>query len=47
MIHYIAESKMAKNHRYIKESVKPIYAVVCWPVGILYYYYLSKTKKKY
>ena len=47
MIHYIAESKLAGNSHYIIRSSKPLYAILCWPVGLLYYYYLINTKRKY
>lgn len=47
MIHYIAESKMAKKRSYVLTSAKPLYAIFCFPVGIIYYYYLIRTKKKY
>lgn len=47
MIHYIAESKMAKNKNYIKNSSNRFYAIFCWPLGNLYYYYIMHTKKRY
>jgi glycosyltransferase involved in cell wall biosynthesis len=47
MLHYIAESKMANKRRYIRESSKPVYAILCLPFGLAYYSYLSRTKKKY
>ena len=47
MIHYIAESKMSKSNRYIRNSSKPIYAAFCLPIGVIYYHYLQNTKKKY
>lgn len=47
MIHYIAESTMAGTPHYIAESAKPVYAALCWPMGKLYYFYLTHTKRKY
>ena len=47
MIHYIAESRMAKNRHYVIKSSKPFFAFICWPVGVMYHIYLKKTKKKY
>ncbi len=47
MIHYIAESKMAGNKRYVLGSAKPLWAALCYPVGLMYYYYLQKTDRKY
>jgi len=47
MIHYIAESKLAGNKHYIKESAKPFVAFLCYPFGCALYYYLTNTKKKY
>lgn len=47
MIHYIAESHMAKNPRYIINSAKPFYAAICYLPGRLYCYYLEHTSKKY
>lgn len=47
MIHYIAESKMAGNAHYIKNSAKPVVAFLCFPVGCALYHYLNITKKKY
>lgn len=47
MIHYIAESKFADERHYIRESTKPLYAVLCLPVGIAYHKYLCRTTRKY
>ncbi len=47
MVHYIAESKMAGNKKYIRRSSKRFYAFLCWPFGIFYYRYLQKTNRKY
>ncbi len=47
MVHYIAESKMAGNKHYIRESTKPVCAALCFPAGIGYYYYLQNTSRKY
>lgn len=47
MIHYIAESKLAGNKHYIKDSAKPFVAFLCYPFGCALYYYLTNTKKKY
>ncbi len=47
MIHYIAESKLSKAERYILGSSKPLYALLCWPAGILYYAFITRTKRKY
>ncbi|MBQ7203720.1 MAG: glycosyltransferase family 2 protein [Eubacterium sp.] len=47
MIHYIAESKMANNKHFIKNSAKPLVAIMCYPFGCFLYYYLTKTKKKH
>lgn len=47
MIHYIAESKLAGNPRMIRTSSRPFVALVCYPFGLMLYYYLDKTKKKY
>ncbi len=47
MIHYIAESRMAKNKHYIVKSSKPLVTLICLPIGLIYYLYLQKTKKKY
>ncbi len=47
MIHYIAESRMAGNEKYIRNSSKPFYAVLCWMPGIAYDYYLKKTDRKF
>lgn len=45
-IHYIAESKLAGNKHYIKESAKKWYTVICFPVGISLYFFLKYTKRK-
>ncbi len=47
MIHYIAESRMAGNENYIRNSSKPFYAVLCWLPGIAYDRYLKKTNRKF
>lgn len=47
MIHYIAESKYSGEKKYIKNSTKPFYALMCWVPGLLYYLFLQKTKRKY
>ena len=47
MIHYIAESKMAQNPHYIVKCSKPIYALACYPLGILLYFYINNTSRKY
>ncbi len=47
MIHYIAESKMAGNKKYIMKSSKPFYAIMCYPVGLAYYRYLQKTDREF
>lgn len=47
MIHYIAESKLSKHAHFVKNSSKPVYAFLCYPLGVLYYYYIINTKKKY
>lgn len=47
MIHYIAESKMAKKSHYISKSSKPGYAVLAWLPGNLYYFYLTHTQSKF
>lgn len=47
MIHYVAESKMANKMHYIMKSSKPLYAVLCWPLGLFYYFYVNNTKRRY
>ena len=47
MIHYIAESRMAENRHYIKNSAKPALAMLCWPAGIAYEYYLKHTSREF
>ena len=47
MIHYITESKIAEKEHMIKNSAKPMIAILCYPAGCIYYHYLNKTKKKY
>jgi glycosyltransferase involved in cell wall biosynthesis len=45
-IHYIAESKLAGNKHYIKDSSKKWYTILCLPIGIPLYYFLKYTKMK-
>lgn len=47
MIHYLAEAKFAGDKNIIKNSSKPLYALVCYPIGLIYYYFLKNTKKLY
>ncbi len=47
MIHYIAESKFAKEKHYIKKCSKKFYAIILLPFGLMYYLYIKNTKKKY
>ncbi len=47
MIHYIAESKFAADRHYIRNSAKPVYTLLCLPMGLAYHSYLCKTKRKY
>lgn len=47
MIHYIAECKMARKTHFIVRSSKPLYAILCYPIGVIYYFYIMNTKKKY
>jgi glycosyltransferase involved in cell wall biosynthesis len=47
MIHYIAESKYANNKKIIRNSSRPILAFFMYPVGLGYYLYLQKTRRKY
>ena len=46
-IHYIAESIYAKSKHYISRSARPLYALIAWPFGVVYYWYLERTSKKY
>ena len=46
-IHYIAESKFAADRHYIRNSAKPVYTLLCLPMGLAYHSYLCKTKRKY
>lgn len=41
MIHYIAESKIAENP-IIRGSSRPFVAILCYPLGMAYYYYLLR-----
>lgn len=47
MIHYIAESKFAKKKHIIRNSSKPSAALLCYPIGLLYYFYIANTTRKY
>lgn len=47
MIHYIAEANYAGEKRIISHSCKKVYAILCYPVGMGYYWYLQHTKRKY
>lgn len=47
MIHYVAESKLAHKKGIIRHSSKPYYAFILYPIGLSYYIYISKTKRKY
>ena len=47
MIHYLAEAKFSGDKNIIKNSSKPLYALVCYPIGLIYYYFLKNTKKLY
>ena len=47
IIHYIAESKFAKEKHYIKKCSKKFYAIILLPFGLMYYLYIKNTKKKY
>ena len=47
MIHYLAEAKFAGDKNIIKNSSKPLYALACYPIGLIYYYFLKNTKKLY
>lgn len=46
MIHYIAESIMANDSHYIIHSSKKLYAILCWPAGLIYYYYINYMSAK-
>lgn len=45
-VHYIAECKLSRKKNYIKSCSRKGYAVLCWPIGVMLYFYLCKTKKK-
>ncbi|WP_442594313.1 glycosyltransferase family 2 protein [Neobacillus sp. D3-1R] len=45
-LHYIAESKLARNKSYIRDSAKKSYTIACWPLGILLYLFIKNTKMK-
>lgn len=45
MIHYIAESMFAKK-RIVKNSSKPFYSILCYPWGIMYYFWLNRKLSK-
>jgi glycosyltransferase involved in cell wall biosynthesis len=45
-IHYIACSMFAKNKKFIRESSKISYTVLCLPIGMLFYCYLKHTQRK-
>lgn len=47
MIHYVAESKLAHKKGIIKNSSKPMCALIVYPIGVLYYIFISKTRRKY
>lgn len=46
-IHYIAESKFAKDKNYISHSSKPFFTVLVLPIGLLYYSYLKRTSRRF
>ena len=46
MIHYVAESKFAGNRRYVQDSCRPGLAVLCVPIGLMYYRLLCRKLKK-
>ena len=46
-IHYIAESLLAKNRRWLRESSNKPYAALCFPAGITLFLYLKHTNRKY
>ena len=45
-IHYIAESLLAGNKSFIKDSHKKRYTILSLPVGVPLYFYLKNTKRK-
>jgi glycosyltransferase involved in cell wall biosynthesis len=45
-IHYVAESKLAGNKHYIKDSAKKGYTIASLPVGLALYYFIKYTKMK-
>ena len=47
MIHYIAESRMAGEKHIIRTSSHPIWASLLYFPGLLFYYYLMHTGRKY
>ena len=47
MVHYIAESKMAGERRYIRSVHRKGYALLCLAPGIALYHYLQRTRRKY
>ena len=47
MIHYQAESRFANERHYIQKCSRPIWAILLWLPGLLYYLFLMHTKRKY
>ena len=47
MIHYVAESKYANNKRIIRNCSRPACAFFMYPIGLAFYWYLQRTKRKY
>ena len=47
MVHYIAESKYAGEKDIVGKSCRKGYALLCYPAGIGYFWYLQHTKRKY
>ena len=45
-IHFIAESLLSGNYKFIKESYKRGYTILCLPIGIPLYFFLKYTKRK-
>ena len=45
-IHYIASSKFSNDSQYIRNASKKLYVLLCLPLGLIFYMYLKKTKRK-
>ncbi|MBR5079024.1 MAG: glycosyltransferase family 2 protein [Victivallales bacterium] len=47
IIHYLVESRFAGERHYIQKCSRPIWAILFWLPGYVYYLFLTHTRRKY